>query len=63
MCTGPVLRAAGVPYDIRKVYPYLGYENYKFDVPTAKEGDAYARYLVRMEEMLESLSLIEQALR
>ena len=45
MCTGPVIRAAGVPYDIRKVYPYLGYENYQFDVPMRTEGDAYARYL------------------
>lgn len=62
MCTGPVLRAAGVPYDIRKVYPYLGYENYQFDVPTRSEGDSYARYLIRMEEMRQSASLIEQAL-
>lgn len=62
MCTGPVIRAAGVPYDIRKVYPYLGYENYQFDVPTHDEGDSYARYLVRMEEMKQSASLIEQAL-
>ncbi len=62
-CTGPILRAAGVPYDIRKVYPYLGYENYQFEVPTRKEGDSYARYLVRMEEMLQSASLIEQSLR
>lgn len=62
MCTGPVLRAAGVPYDIRKVYPYLGYDTYQFDVPTRTEGDAYARYLIRMQEMLESKSLIEQAL-
>lgn len=62
MCTGPVIRGAGVPYDIRKVYPYLGYENYQFDVPTFTEGDAYARYLVRMEEMKQSASLIEQAL-
>lgn len=61
-CTGPVIRAAGVPYDIRKVYPYLGYENYQFDVPTFTEGDSYARYQVRMEEMKQSLSLIEQAL-
>lgn len=61
-CTGPVLRAAGVPYDIRKVYPYLGYENYSFDIPTQKEGDSYARYLVRMEEIKQSVSLIEQAL-
>lgn len=62
MCTGPVIRAAGVPYDIRKIYPYLGYENYQFDVPTRTEGDAYARYLIRMEEMKQSLSLIHQAL-
>ena len=50
------------PYDIRKVYPYLGYENYQFDIPTHKEGDSYARYLVRMEEMKQSASLVEQAL-
>jgi NADH-quinone oxidoreductase subunit D len=62
MCTGPVIRAAGVPYDIRKVYPYLGYENYQFDIPVRDEGDAYARYLVRMEEMKQSASLVEQAL-
>lgn len=61
MCTGPVLRGAGVPYDIRRAYPYLGYDTYSFEVPTRTEGDAYARYLVRMEEMLQSLSLIEQA--
>lgn len=63
MCTGPILRAAGSPYDIRKVYPYSGYENYHFDIPTKTEGDAYARYLVRMEEMLQSLSIIEQAIK
>lgn len=62
MCTGPVIRAAGVPYDIRKIYPYLGYENYKFDVPTYLEGDSYARYQVRMEEMIQSISIIDQAL-
>ena len=62
MCTGPVIRGAGVAYDIRKVYPYLGYENYKFDVPTYNEADCYARYKVRMQEMKESLSLVEQAL-
>ena len=62
MCTGPVIRAAGVPYDIRKVYPYLGYENYQFDIPTRTEADSYARYLVRMEEMKQSASLVEQAL-
>ncbi len=62
MCTGPVIRAAGVPYDIRKVYPYLGYENYQFDVPVYHEADSYSRYLVRMEEMKQSASIIEQAL-
>jgi len=62
MCTGPVIRGAGVPYDIRKVYPYLGYETYQFDVPTQSEGDAYARYLVRMEEMRQSAALVEQGL-
>lgn len=63
MCTGPVIRGAGIPYDIRKAYPYLGYENYTFDIPTKKEGDAYARYLIRMEEMQISASLIDQALK
>jgi NADH-quinone oxidoreductase subunit D len=62
MCTGPVIRAAGIPYDIRKAYPYLGYDQYQFDIPTFPEGDSYARYLVRMEEMKQSISLIEQAL-
>lgn len=61
-CTGPVIRAAGVPYDVRKAYPYLGYENYSFKIPTRTEGDSYARYLVRMEEILESLSIVEQGL-
>lgn len=62
MCTGPIIRGAGVPYDIRKVYPYLGYENYVFEVPTHTEADCYARYLVRMQEMKESASIIEQGL-
>jgi len=62
LCTGPVLRGAGVPYDIRKVYPYLTYKDYSFDIPTRPQGDAFARYEVRMEEMKESASLIEQAL-
>jgi len=61
MCTGPVIRGAGISYDIRKIYPYLGYENYSFDVPTYPEGDCYARYKVRMEEMRQSLSLVQQA--
>lgn len=62
MCTGPVIRGAGVPYDIRKIYPYLGYETYDFEIPTKKEGDAYARYLVRMEELKQSASLVRQGL-
>jgi len=61
-CTGPVIRGSGIPYDIRKVEPYLGYENYRFDVPTEDAGDSYARYLVRMHEMLESASIVQQAL-
>lgn len=61
-CTGPVIRGSGIAYDLRKVQPYLGYEDYRFDVPTQKEGDSYARYQVRMAEMLESLSIVEQAL-
>jgi NADH-quinone oxidoreductase subunit D len=62
MCTGPVIRGAGVPYDIRRVYPYLGYETYDFDIPTYPEGDSYARYMVRLEEMLQSIRIIDQAL-
>lgn len=62
MCTGPILRGCGIAYDVRKAHPYLGYENYNFDLPTYPEGDSYARYLVRMDEMLESASLVEQAL-
>ncbi len=62
MCTGPVIRGSGIAYDIRKIYPYSGYENYTFDIPTYKEGDSYARYLVRLQEMRESVSIVEQAL-
>lgn len=63
MCTGPMIRSVGIPYDIRKAYPYLGYETYAFEVPTRTEGDAYARYLLRMEEMKQSASLVDQALK
>jgi NADH-quinone oxidoreductase subunit D len=58
--TGPSLRAAGVAYDVRKAFPYSGYENYDFDVVTRTEGDAYARFLVRLDEMDQSMRIIEQ---
>ncbi len=60
--TGPMLRASGVDWDLRKARPYMGYEQYEFNVPTRKEGDTYARYIVRIEEMRESLKIIEQAM-
>lgn len=60
--TGPTLRGSGVPYDIRKASPYLDYQNYDFDIPVANDGDAYSRYLCRMEEMRQSLVIIEQAI-
>jgi NADH-quinone oxidoreductase subunit D len=60
--TGPSLRGSGVNWDIRKSIPYLGYENYEFDVPLGTNGDIYDRYSCRMREMRESLGIIEQAL-
>ena len=59
--TGPVLRSAGLPWDLRKVSPYCGYQTYDFDVPTRAAGDCYARYQIRMDEMRESLRIVEQA--
>jgi NADH-quinone oxidoreductase subunit D len=58
--TGPILRAAGLPWDLRKSQPYCGYETYEFDVPTQTTADVYGRYIVRMDEMDQSLRIIRQ---
>ncbi|MGD8753517.1 MAG: NADH-quinone oxidoreductase subunit D, partial [Anaerolineales bacterium] len=60
--TGPTLRGSGVSYDLRKARPYSGYEQYEFDVPTDQGGDVFSRYVVRIEEMRQSLRIIQQAL-
>jgi NADH-quinone oxidoreductase subunit D len=60
--TGPMLRASGIAHDLRKAQPYSGYDQYDFVVPTRSEGDTYARYLVRVEEMRQALRIVEQAL-
>jgi len=60
--TGPTLRAAGVPYDVRKFFPYSSYEEFDFEVPTRTESDCYARYLLRIAEMRESLKIVKQAM-
>jgi len=59
---GPIARAAGVDYDVRKVFPYLGYDTFDFNVPVQVEGDVYSRYLVRVAEMKESVKICRQAL-
>jgi NADH-quinone oxidoreductase subunit D len=59
--TGPILRAAGVKWDLRKAQPYSGYEQYEFDVPTRENGDTYDRYIVRMAEMRQAVRIIRQA--
>ncbi|NLF49778.1 MAG: NADH-quinone oxidoreductase subunit D [Leptolinea sp.] len=59
--TGPILRATGKEFDLRKIRPYSGYEKYDFNVPTQTAGDVYARYLVRVQEMRESVRIIDQA--
>ena len=61
--TGPLLRATGIAYDLRKAQPYSGYEQYEFDIPTQTAGDTYARYQVRIEELRQSLRIVEQALK
>ncbi|HKO16789.1 MAG TPA: NADH dehydrogenase (quinone) subunit D [Gemmatimonadaceae bacterium] len=60
--SGPMLRASGVAYDVRKDFPYLDYETYDFDVPVGTNGDVYDRYLVRMEELRQSIRILEQAI-
>ncbi len=60
--SGPVLRATGLPHDIRKTDPYCGYETYEFDVPTETTNDSYGRFLIRLAEMQESLKIVEQCL-
>ena len=60
--TGPMIRAAGIPWDARKDEPYSGYQNFEFDVPTSTDNDVYARYRVRMEEMRQSVRIMGQAL-
>ena len=60
--TGPMLRASGVPYDVRRARPYDFYDRFDWDVPIATDGDNFSRYLVRMEEMRQSLKIIRQAL-
>jgi NADH-quinone oxidoreductase subunit D len=59
--TGPNLRACGIDYDIRKVYPYCGYEQYEFNVPLGKNGDVFDRYLLRLQECYESVKITRQA--
>lgn len=61
--TGPNLRGSGVDYDVRKAHPYLCYRDFEFDIPVGSVGDCYDRYLVRMEEMRQSVRIIRQALQ
>lgn len=61
--TGPNLRAAGVDYDVRVMNPYSSYEDFKFDIPIGTTGDSFDRYMVRMEEMWQSMSIIQQAMK
>ncbi len=61
--SGPTLRSTGVAYDVRKFFPYSSYDEFEFDVPTCTEGDCYARYLLRVAEMRESLKIVRQAMQ
>jgi NADH-quinone oxidoreductase subunit D len=61
--TGPLLRATGVSYDVRKAFPYSGYENYDFDVPLGTKGDNYDRFMMRFQEIYQSMRIVEQALK
>ena len=60
--TGPILRATGLPWDLRKAAPYCGFENYEFDIPTETTCDVYGRFLIRIEEMHQSMNIVEQCL-
>jgi NADH-quinone oxidoreductase subunit D len=61
-CTGPVARSTGIPYDVRKDHPYLVYDRLDFDVPIGEDGDNWDRFMVRLEEIRQSIRIIEQAL-
>jgi NADH-quinone oxidoreductase subunit D len=61
-CTGPVGRSTGLPYDVRKDHPYLVYDRFDFDVPIGEDGDNWDRFMVRLEEIRQSVRIIEQAL-
>jgi NADH-quinone oxidoreductase subunit D len=61
--TGPTLRASGVNIDLRRDMPYTGYENFRFKVPVSQDGDVYARYLCRVQELRESIGMVNQALK
>ena len=61
-CTGPVARSTGIPYDVRKDHPYLLYDRFDFDVPIGEDGDNWDRFMVRLEEIRQSIRIIEQAL-
>jgi NADH-quinone oxidoreductase subunit D len=60
--SGPMLRGSGIPWDIRKADPYCFYDRFEFDIPVGHEGDSYDRFIVRLEEMRQSVSIVKQAL-